>query len=147
MSTERRIQVPAAVGRVIFIVVAALACGSLAASPASAGPSQPAGREKSPISQTVSLDGPTWRIALDPGNKGRDEKWFDAPRGDARPATVPCAMQEVFGACAGVAWYWRAFAAPAPLPGGGRFLLRFWKVDYQGDVWVNAWPQLKRGPS
>lgn len=88
--------------------------------------------------RTGSLDGPEWRIALDPGDVGRDQKWCDAPRGSAKPATVPCAMQEVFGACSGLAWYWREFAVPVNPNSGGRILLRFWKVDYKADVWVNG---------
>ena len=29
-------------------------------------------------SQTISLDGPDWRIATDPFNNGREENWFDS---------------------------------------------------------------------
>ena len=51
---------------------------------------QPAGEAKAIASQTITLDGPDWKIATDPNNKGRDEKWFEAPRPEAKPATVPC---------------------------------------------------------
>jgi hypothetical protein len=89
-------------------------------------------------SRTMTLDGPDWRLATDRDNKGRDEKWFEAPRPEAKPATVPCTIQEIFPSYAGLAWYWKAFKAPKnPLP-GGRYLLRFWKVDYKADVWVNG---------
>ncbi len=96
------------------------------------------GREKTGMAQTISLDGNSWRLAVDPADKGRAEKWHDAVRPDARPATVPCAIQEVVGTYAGVAWYWHGFTAPASPTGGGRFLLRFWKVDYKADVWLNG---------
>ena len=40
----------------------------------------PSGETTAIMSQTLTLDGPDWTIATDPDNKGRDEKWFDAPR-------------------------------------------------------------------
>lgn len=89
-------------------------------------------------SQTITLDGPDWKIATDPNNKGRDEKWFEAPRPEAKPATVPCTIQEIFPSYAGLAWYWKAFEAPNNPHPGGRYLLRFWMVDYKADVWVNG---------
>ncbi len=89
-------------------------------------------------SQTITLDGPDWTIATDPHDKGRDEKWFEAPRPEAKPATVPCTIQEIFPDYAGLAWYWKAFEAPKNPHPGGRYLLRFWMVDYKADVWVNG---------
>ena len=47
-------------------------------------------------SQTITLDGPDWTIATDTNNKGRDEKWFEVQRPEAKPATVPCTIQEIF---------------------------------------------------
>jgi hypothetical protein len=91
-------------------------------------------------SQTIALDGPDWRIATDPDNKGRDGKWFSAPRPEAKPTTVPCTMQEIFPGSSGLAWYWKEFTAPANPHAGGRCLLRFWAVDYKADVWLNGKP-------
>ena len=54
------------------------------------------------------------------------------------PATVPCTIQEIFPSYAGLAWYWKAFEAPKNPHPGGRYLLRFWMVDYKADVWVNG---------
>ncbi len=86
----------------------------------------------------VSLDGDEWRIAPDLDNKGRGERWWLAPRADARPARVPWIMQATFPDFHGVAWYWRDFdAAPNPHP-GGRTLLRFEAVDYLAEVWLNG---------
>ena len=101
---------------------------------------QPAGEAKAIASQTITLDGPDWKIATDPDNKGRDEKWFEAPRPEAKPATVPCTMQEIFPSSSGLAWYWKEFTAPANPHAGGRCLLRFWAVDYKADVWLNGKP-------
>ena len=38
----------------------------------------------------------------------------------------------------GVAWYWRDFTPPANPHAQGRYLLRFWNVDYLADVWLNG---------
>jgi len=85
-------------------------------------------------SQTITLDGPDWKIATDPKNTGRDEKWFEVQRPEAKQATVPCTIQEIFPNYAGLAWYWKEFTAPANPHAGGRCLLRFWAVDYKADV-------------
>lgn len=89
-------------------------------------------------STVVSLDGSCWQIATDPQNVGREEKWWQAPRADAKPARVPGIMQEVFPLYHGLAWYWRDFTPPANPHTGGRYLLKFWNVDYLADVWVNG---------
>lgn len=83
------------------------------------------------------LDGPEWRLATDPKNVGMAEKWWTAPRPDAKNATVPGLIQDVFPGYAGAAWYWRDVDIPANPHEGGRYLLRFWEVDYLADVWIN----------
>lgn len=88
----------------------------------------------------LSLDGDGWQLATDPQNVGRDQKWFEAPRPEAKPAKVPWIIQETFPAYHGVAWYWHEFAAPANPHPGGRYLLRFWRVDYLAEVWLNGAP-------
>ncbi|NQT51934.1 glycoside hydrolase family 2, partial [bacterium] len=94
--------------------------------------------ERGPVPTSVtSLDG-EWRLATDPGNVGRDERWFAGPRPDARPCRVPWIIQDAFPGYHGVAWYWRSFTAPANPHSGGRMLLRFWQVDYKADVWLNG---------
>ena len=43
----------------------------------------------------LSLDGERdWRLAPDPKNVGRAEKWWETPRPDARPTQVPGIIQE-----------------------------------------------------
>ena len=69
---------------------------------------------------------------------GREEKWFETPRPEAKPTRVPGIIQEVFPCYHGVAWYWREFTPAANPHAGGRYLLRFWNVDYLADVWVNG---------
>jgi len=87
-----------------------------------------------------------WRIAVDPGNRGRDERWFEALRPDSKAAPVPGLIQDVFPNYHGVAWYWLRFTPD--LTGLGdlsgvataaeRVLLRFGAVDYLGEVWLNG---------
>jgi hypothetical protein len=90
-------------------------------------------------SPTVSsLDGGPWRMAIDPHDEGRSSQWFAALRDEAVPARVPWIIQDPFPGYHGVAWYWRKFdAATNPHP-GGRYLLRFWAVDYLAEVWLNG---------
>ncbi len=89
-------------------------------------------------SAVLSLDG-TWKVAIDPTNQGRDAGWFkEAPRPDAKDVAVPGIIQEPFPAYHGVAWYFHDFVAPPNPHRGGRYLLRFWAVDYLADVWVNG---------
>ena len=89
-------------------------------------------------SSQLSLDGPGWRLATDPKNVGRDQRWFAAPRTEALPTQVPWIIQDAFPGYHGVAWYWREFLAPAHPHADGRYLLRCWAVDYQAEVWVNG---------
>ena len=91
------------------------------------------------IAATVhALDGNDWRIVTDPKNEGRKAKWFAAPRPEAKPAKVPWIIQEAFPGYHGVAWYWHDFLPPANPHAQGRYLLRFWNVDYLADVWLNG---------
>ncbi|MBX7259060.1 MAG: glycoside hydrolase family 2 [Candidatus Hydrogenedentes bacterium] len=84
----------------------------------------------------VSLDG-TWRIATDPQNIGKEQGWFKTPNADALDTNVPWIIQDPFPGYHGVAWYWRSFEAPQNAYADGRYLLRFWAVDYKADVWLN----------
>ncbi|MDD4869019.1 MAG: glycoside hydrolase family 2 TIM barrel-domain containing protein [Kiritimatiellae bacterium] len=89
-------------------------------------------------SQTVTLDGPDWRIATDSDNKGRDQKWFEKPEDGAKMTRSPSIIQETFPGYHGVAWYWREFTPPTVPHPQGRYLLRFWAVDYLAEVWLNG---------
>jgi hypothetical protein len=79
-----------------------------------------------------------WRIATDPGNVGREQRWFLTPRAEAKITPVPSIIQEAFPAYHGVVWYWREFDAPHHPYKAGRYLLRFNAVDYLADVWLNG---------
>jgi len=89
-------------------------------------------------STVVSLDGNGWRLATDPQNVGREQRWFETPRPEAKPTKVPWIIQDAFPGYHGVAWYWRDFTAPVNGSAGGRYLLRFGAVDYLADVWLNG---------
>jgi len=86
----------------------------------------------------IPLDSYQWRLAVDPTNVGREQKWFDSPRPEAKTTKVPWIIQDAFPGYHGVAWYWRDFEAPANPHAQGRYLLRFWAVDYKADVWLNG---------
>jgi len=92
---------------------------------------------QSALTSLVSLDG-EWRLATDPENVGRSKQWFAGPVSEARVTTVPEAIQVVFPGYHGVVWYWRDFDPQSHPHKGGRYLLRFWAVDYLADVWVNG---------
>ncbi len=87
--------------------------------------------------QVILLDG-TWQLATDPGSVGRQQQWYQAPRPEAKSAQVPGIIQETFPAYHGLVWYWHEFVAPANPHPGGRYLLRFWQVDYLAEVWLNG---------
>ena len=96
--------------------------------------------EKAPVpTAVISLDSASeWRVAVDAKNAGCEEKWWQAPRAEARPVRVPGIVQEAWPGCYGAAWYWRDVTIPAHLYPNGRRVLRFWQVDYLADVWLNG---------
>ena len=85
----------------------------------------------------LSLDG-QWLLATDPRNIGQTEKWWEKPVSEARSAQVPWIIQDTFPGYHGAAWYWRDFVAPLHPRPAGRFLLRFYGVDFSGEVWLNG---------
>jgi len=86
----------------------------------------------------VSLDSKSgWLIAADPANRGREERWWSGPVTEAVPTRVPWMMQGALPGYHGVAWYWRDVVIPRNPHHDGRYLLRFWMVDYVCEVWVN----------
>jgi hypothetical protein len=92
----------------------------------------------SDVPSVVSLDGPVdWLVAFDPDNVGRAENWQRKPQLDAKKVRVPGVYQETLPGCHGVAWYWRDVVFPLHPQPDGRYLLRFWMVNYLADVWVN----------
>jgi hypothetical protein len=86
----------------------------------------------------MGLDGSAWSLASDPKNVGRDQKWWEQPTAEAKAVTIPSTIQEFLPNCHGVVWYWRDFTPPTNPHPQGRYLLRFWNVDYLADVWVNG---------
>ena len=89
--------------------------------------------------QVLSLDSPDqWVLAADAANVGQRQLWPEAPRPEAKPARVPGTLQETLGEYHGVAWYWRTVKLPRHPHSGGRYILRFWSIDYYFDAWVNG---------
>jgi hypothetical protein len=79
-----------------------------------------------------------WKLALDPGNAGRAEGWFESPRAEATDVPVPGIIQQVFPAYHGVAWYWLIFQGDLDCDAEHNLQLRFEAVDYFGEVWLNG---------
>jgi hypothetical protein len=91
------------------------------------------------IGQVISLDSrDAWVVSADPTNVGKTEKWFTSPRPDAKPIRVPGMMQETLGEYHGVAWYWRTVNIAENPHQNGRYILRFWSIDYYADIYVNG---------
>ncbi|MCJ7738280.1 MAG: hypothetical protein MUQ10_13375, partial [Anaerolineae bacterium] len=82
----------------------------------------------------------TWKLAADPDNIGREQRWFDRVQVEAQDAPVPGVIQQVFPGYHGVAWYWHTFEVGhtvAQMP-DERVLLQFGAVDYLAEVWING---------
>ena len=91
--------------------------------------------------QTISLNGNSWRIATDSSNIGRQKEWFKTPPlSGSKQTLVPWVIQDIFHNYHGVAWYWHEFETPKNLHSGGRYLLKFSAVDYLAEVWLNGNP-------
>mgnify|MGYP005851833899 CR=1 FL=1 len=76
------------------------------------------------IGNLLHLSG-IWKLARDPQNVGRAERWFEAPRPEAEDVPVPGIIQQVFSGYHGVAWYWLSFANDLDVGGSmpAQFLL------------------------
>jgi len=124
--------------RYVTLVLLVSSFGSRWAFAAEAGPPADARPGDPPTTIVVSLDADDWLLAPDPQNVGREQAWYQGPRPEAKPTKVPWIIQDAFPGYHGVAWYWRDFPAPANPHAGGRYLLRFWAVDYLAEVWLNG---------
>ena len=100
----------------------------------------PGGSAMAAPRRSVSLDG-EWKLATDPRNVGKAQRWFDrdAPAA-AKPATVPAALEETFPGYDGVVWYWRTFRLGEPVAPGQRLRVRFHAADYFAEAWLNGRP-------
>lgn len=91
------------------------------------------------VGQVLTLDSPDqWTLAADPSNVGKQQEWWKSQRPAARPTRVPGILQETLGEYHGVAWYWRTVTIPRNPHLDGRYILRFWSIDYYIEVWVNG---------
>ncbi len=80
----------------------------------------------------------TWKLAIDPTNIGREEKWFEKVQKGAEDAPVPGIIQQVFPEYHGVAWYWTTFKPFRTAGAEERCFLAFGAVDYLAEVWLNG---------
>ena len=80
-----------------------------------------------------------WKIAIDPENAGKLKQWFAAiPESQVKDAIVPGVIQQVYPDYYGVAWYWNQIGSTFPSESGQRILLKFERVDYFAQVWLNG---------
>jgi len=93
--------------------------------------------ENTILNQTTSISG-SWLLAADPQNVGKRDGWFNAPRPEAAKAPVPGTIQQAIPGYSGYAWYWKSLTIPKNPHKNGSYLLRFWDLDYIGEVWVNG---------
>jgi len=112
------------------IIGLAMILGSAAATPCAAA-------DMPLTTKVISLNG-AWSLAVDPKNVGREEKWGEKALADAKDTKVPGVLQDTFPGYHGVVWYARDFTPPKNARVQGRYLLRFWQVDYLADVWLNG---------
>ncbi|NCC49002.1 MAG: beta-galactosidase [Clostridia bacterium] len=94
-------------------------------------------------SQWQNLNGP-WQFAFDPGNSGRERKWFRDEHSLPLQIQVPfCPESRLSGLgetdFVAAVWYRRSFTLPSELK-GQRVILHFGAVDYQCEVWINQQP-------
>ena len=89
-------------------------------------------------SSTLHVDGNNWLLSTDPENVGKNQRWYNEVTGEAKSTRVPGIIQETFPTYHGVVWYWRELSSPDNPHDDGRYLLKFWQVDYLADVWVNG---------
>ena len=90
-------------------------------------------------SPIVSLDG-TWKLRHDPDNIGKAQNWqeFAADKAGNVDVPVPGNTQLVMPDKRGVFWFYRSFDTPVNAHPQGRYILRFWQVDYYAEVWLNG---------
>ncbi len=115
------------VALLVLVLLSGMIPGSFAAEPT-----------KPTATEILSLDGDGWRLATDPSNVGRTEKWFEGVRPEAKPTRVPWIIEDAFPGYDGVVWYWKKFRAPANPNENGPSLLKLWAVDFKADVWLNG---------
>jgi beta-glucuronidase len=87
-----------------------------------------------------SLNG-LWRFRLDPGDEGREQRWWTRPLADARDMPVPASYNDVPADAAvrdhvGDAWYQTTVRVPRGWT-GQRVVLRFDSATHRAVVWVD----------
>ena len=98
---------------------------------------QPEGMRSGNTTGVQTLSG-TWKLAVDPANRGVKDRWFEGIQPEAKEAPVPGVIQQVFPGYHGVAWYWHSFRVVSGGAREDRLLIRFGAVDYLADVWING---------
>src|SRR3954464_6635218 len=98
-------------------------------------PRDTATRERKPL-------GGLWRFALDPGDAGRRERWWQRPLPGDLVVPVPASYNDLFPDVAvrdhvGDAWYQTDVRVPARWA-GERIVLRFDSATHRAVVWING---------
>jgi len=121
----------------LSLVIALLVVGSgIAQASEAATPMPPVRARKFPPSVPSTATTGCWRPDSDE-NVGRDQKWFEHPRGGQADQGA-WIIQDAFPGYHGVAWYWRTFThRPIRMPVAAT-CCDFWAVDYLAEVWLNG---------
>lgn len=90
------------------------------------------------VSETLLSEVTQWTVVTDEADSGRADGWFRMPPSSrGRSAAVPGYLQEAFPGYHGVVWYWTRIPSHE-LPDGQRCLLRFDRVSYGADIWLDG---------
>jgi beta-galactosidase len=90
----------------------------------------------SALRKVRSLNG-TWRIAFDPTNIGKHERWYDNFPGKSEPIHVPSVWNEIRPNYQGVAWYQTSFSIASGWKDKS-VRMRFGAISYSAEVWLNG---------
>jgi beta-galactosidase len=86
--------------------------------------------------QIVNLNG-TWKIAFDPEDAGKAQRWYELFPSTAEAIRVPSVWNEIRPNYQGVAWYSTSFSAPSAWQDHS-VRISFGAVSYLAEVWLNG---------
>lgn len=126
---RRRLRILALVVLCVLVLGSALGLSPAALAGQNSGPGAGVGAG-------LSLNG-TWKIAFDPENAGKAQRWYEHFPATTSPIRVPSVWNEIRPNYQGVAWYQTSFAAPARWQGLS-VRIGFDAVSYLAEVWLNG---------
>ncbi|MGI8880840.1 MAG: glycoside hydrolase family 2 TIM barrel-domain containing protein [Jatrophihabitans sp.] len=90
------------------------------------------------VHETLLTELTQWTVVTDEADNGRADNWFRTPPASrGRLVAVPGYLQEAFPGYHGLVWFWTRIPWHE-LSDGQRCLLRFDRVSYAADIWLNG---------